>query len=169
MIMDNSAVYVWVILAIYILFLFRLLQLINPFRQLSDFCFGLLGLLLLAAVSFLLIKYPSSRFGEYWSFVPIIWSTYSVSMLFDGYFLKTKTREKRPLLYAGISVLSITVSMWMVAYLGLHWIFSSPVLSIAVTTGALSSYYVFMHKSISEKVQTSVLVVGFIVMLAILL
>lgn len=167
--MDENTVYVWVFLAVYGFFLFRLFQLINPFRQLSDFSSSLLGLLLLAAVYLLLIKYPSSRFEDYWSFVPIIWLAYSVALLFDSYILKTKTKKKLPLIYAGISVLSITLCMWFVAYLELHWIFWVPVLTIAAIAGAFASYHIFLLKSFTDKVQMAVLLALFIVMLATLL
>lgn len=167
--MDYDAVYVWVFLAIYGFFLFRLFQLINPFRQLYDFFYGLLGLLVLAAVNLLLIKYPSIKYLEYWSFVPILWSAYSVSLLFDSYIFKTKTKQGSPLLYAGISVLSITLCMWFVAYLGLHWIFWAPILAIAAIAGALASYHIFLLKSFTDKVQTAVFLAMLIVMLVMLL
>ena len=167
--MDDNAVYVWVFLAIYGFFLFRLFQLINPFRQLYDFFYGLLGLLVLATVNLLLIKYPSIKYLEYWSFVPILWSAYSVSLLFDSYIFKTKTKQGSPLLYAGISVLSTTLCMWFVAYLGFHWIFWVPILAIAAITGAFASYNILLHKSFTDKIQTAVLVALLIVMLATLL
>jgi hypothetical protein len=167
--MDYNAVYVWAFLAIYGFFLFRLFQLINPFRNLSDFFPGLAGLLVLAAIHFLLIKHPSSRLEDIWSFLPIVWSVYSVALLFDGYILKIKSKERRPLIYAGVSVFSITLCMWVVAYTGLHWILWGTVLSTAAAAGALATYHFFLHKSFTDKIQAVVLVVMFIVLLIMLL